>query len=195
MSNNYATICFAIIYNNNENDVLKTLESVYSIIDRCIILNTDSSDISCEKITRFFEEKNIMHQLYNSDEKEVSKNKTKLFDLCYGHTDFILHLEAGEILNTFERINIHLDSKKIISYNVNVYETLPYIDTKVIEFNEYTIKTNYKEIANQKPVFFNNKYKWKIAGNVFQKYIPINIDELDYGYIFNSNFNVTNNCN
>jgi hypothetical protein len=200
MSNNYATICFAIIYNNNENDVLKTLESVYSIIDRCIILNTDSSNSSYEKIRHFFEEKNILLQLYNSDEKDASKSKTKLFELCYGHTDFILHLEPGEILNiqnlnTFEKINMYFDSKKMISYNVNVYETIPYIDTKVIEFKKYTIKTNNKEIVNVKPVLFNNKYKWKVAGNVFQKYIPINIDELDCGYILNTIFNVTNNCN
>jgi len=200
MNNNYTTICFAIIYNNNENEVLKTLESVYTIIDRCIILNTYSQDTSCEQFTHFFEDKNIIYQLYNSDEKEASKNKTKLFELCYGHTEFILHLEAGEILNiqnlnSFEKINMYLDSKKMILYNANVYETLPYIDTKVIEFNEYTIKTNNKEIANIKPVFFNNKYKWKIAGNVFQKYIPINIDELDYGYIFNSLLYVANNCN
>jgi len=198
--NNCATICFAIIYNDNENDVLKTLESVYSIIDRCFILNTNSSNTSCEKITHFFEDKNIMHQLYNSDEKDTSKNKTKLFELCYGHTDFILHLEAGETLNiqnlnSFENINMYFDCKKMISYNANVYETIPYIDTKVIEFNKYTIKTHNKKIANVKPVLFNNKYKWKIAGNVFQKYIPVNIDELDNGYILNTIFNVTKNCN
>ena len=201
MNNNCATICFAIIYNNNnENDVLKTLESVYSIIDRCIILNTYSEDTSCEKITHFFEDKNIIYQLYNSDEKEASKNKTTLFNLCYGLSDFILHLEAGEILNiqnlnSFEKINIHFDSKKFISYNINVYETIPYIDTKVIEFNKYTITIHNKKIANVKQVLFNNKYKWKITGNVFQKYIPVNIDELDYGYIFNTLLYVTNNYN
>ena len=200
MNNNCATICFAIIYNNNENDVLKTLESVYSIIDRCIILNTNSDDTSSEKITHFFEDKNIIYQLYNSDEKEASKNKTTLFNLCYGLSDFILHLEPGEILNiqnsnSFEKINIHFDSKKFISYNINVYETIPCIETRVIEFNKYNIKTNNKKIANLKQVLFNNKYKWKIAGNVFQKYIPVNIDELDYGYIFNSLLYISNNCN
>jgi hypothetical protein len=224
MENNFATICFAIIYKNNEDILLKTIESVLPLINNCILLNLGSINNSVEE---YFQNKDIPIEIYSDSDNGNMNNKQKLFDICYGKSDFILHLEPGEILhlqnmeslNTFalinrpimgdlivqsnschahfkcakaKKMNAFFDYKAYILYNANVYENVPRICEKTLEYNELAIKTHNKQIIYTKPVLFNNKYKWKIAGNVFQKYIPINIDELDYGYISNKYLYVKN---
>ena len=199
MINSPISICFATICKNNENTIIKTLESVDNIISNCIILDIGSSDNTCSLIHDFFKNKNIQYKIYNKEDKGASNNKKELFDLCYDKTNYILHIEPGESLNAnhlllLENINIHFD-KNHIAYSAYIHQDMPYIINKTTEFNESIIKTSSKKIVTARPVLFNNRYKWKIAGNVFHKYIPINIDELDYSCISNIHFHINNEYN
>jgi len=195
MINNSITICFAAICKNNEKTIIKTLESLHNNISKCIILDIGSTDTTCSLIHEFFKNKNIQYQIYEKEDKGASNNKRELFELCYDQTDFILHLEPGEILGSCNLLlNINLD-KKYIAYNANIHEDIPYIKHKTSEFNESVIKTSNKKIISARIVVFNNRYKWKISGNVFHKYIPINVDELDYGTISNDYFYIMNEYN
>ena len=199
MTNNSISICFATVCNNNENTIIQTLESVHTIISNCIIVDIGSTDNTCLLIDDFFKNKNIQYQICNKEDKGASNNKKELFDLCYDKNDFILYLEPGEYLCTshlllLENINVHFE-KKHIAYFAYIHEDIPYIKIKNIEFNESIIKTSIKKSVTARPVLFNNRYKWKIAGNVFHKYIPINVDELDYGCISNNHFYINNQCN
>lgn len=195
MINNSITICFATICKNNEKTIIKTLESLHNNISKCIILDIGSTDTTCSLIHEFFKNKNIQYQIYEKEDKGASNNKRELFSLCYDQTDFILHLEPGEILGSCNLLlNVNLD-KKYIAYNANIHEDIPYIKYKTSEFNESVIKTSNKKIISARIVIFNNRYKWKISGNVFHKYIPINVDELDYGTISNDYFYIINEYN
>jgi hypothetical protein len=172
------------------------LESTENIITDCIILDVGSTDDTCKLIHDFFKNKNIQYKIHNSDDKGILNNKIELFNLCHKKTDYILHFENDEYLNSinFSREHINAeDGNKYIGYFINVYEKIPSIDTKIIHFNENIIKTNNKKITNSKIVLFNNKYKWKIIGDVFHKYIPINVDELDFGYIPNTFLSIEKN--
>jgi hypothetical protein len=194
--NNIITICFAVICKNNEKTIVKMLESAENIITDCIILDIGSTDDTCKLIHDFFKNKDIQYKIYNNDDKGILNNKIELFNLCHKKTDYILHFEHDEYLNCVNFSKEYISaSNDYIGYYINIYEQTPMIDTKIIHFNENIIKTNNKKITNSRIVLFNNKYKWKIIGDVFHKYIPINVDELDFGYISNKFLHIEKNSN
>jgi len=92
------TICFATMCKNEEHCIRETLESVYEYIDYWVVEDTGSTDRTCEIVTEFFKEKNIPGELYIDEWQGFDKNKTKLFDYCYKKADYILHLDADDLL-------------------------------------------------------------------------------------------------
>ena len=92
------TICFATMCKNEEHCIRETLESVYKYIDYWVVEDTGSTDRTCEIVTEFFKEKNIPGELYVDEWQGFDKNKTKRFDYCYKKADYILHLDADDLL-------------------------------------------------------------------------------------------------
>lgn len=92
------TICFATMCKNEEHCIRETLESVYKYIDYWVVEDTGSTDKTCEIVTEFFKEKNIPGELHVDEWQGFDKNKTKLFNYCYKKADYILHLDADDLL-------------------------------------------------------------------------------------------------
>ena len=93
------TICFATMCKNEEHCIRETLESVYKYIDYWVVGDTGSTDRTCEIVTEFFKEKNIPGELHVDEWVGFDKNKTKLFNYCYKKADYILHLDADDLLD------------------------------------------------------------------------------------------------
>ena len=97
-NNKKPTICFATMCKNEEHCIKQTLESVYKYIDYWVVCDTGSTDKTCEIVTDFFKEKNIPGDLYIDEWKGFDHNKTLLFNNCYKKADYILHIDADDLL-------------------------------------------------------------------------------------------------
>lgn len=93
-----ATLCFATMCKNESECILNTLESVYKYIDYWIVCDTGSTDNSCEIVQKFFDEKNIPGKLFVDEWVGFYHNKTLMFERAYNKTDYVLHLDATNLL-------------------------------------------------------------------------------------------------
>ncbi len=96
--NQTPTLCFITMCKNEEHVIKQTLESVYKYIDYWIICDTGSTDNTCKIIQEFFEEKKIPGKLFVDEWKGFDINKSLMFERAYNITDYILHLDADDLL-------------------------------------------------------------------------------------------------
>lgn len=112
------TICFATMCKNEEHCIRETLESVYKYIDTWVVCDTGSTDRTCEVVTEFFKEKGIPGELFVHEWEGFDVNKTKMFEACYNRADYILHLDADDLLEgEFEFTN---EDAGCLSYHITV---------------------------------------------------------------------------
>ena len=135
------TICFATMCKNEEHCIRDTLESVYKYIDYWVVHDTGSTDKTCEIVKAFFEEKNIPGELFIDQWEGFDVNKTKLFERCYKKTDYILHLDADDLLCG----NFSFTS-----------EDFGYL--------KYLITTKRGNAVYKCAVIFDNSVHWKLLG-------------------------------
>ena len=134
------TICFATMCKNEEHCIKNTLESVYKYIDTWVVHDTGSTDNTCKIVTDFFEEKGISGELFVGEWKGFDYNKTQLFDKCYGRSDYILHIDADDLIVG--------DFKFNVKGNYDAY----YLTTK-------RFQSSYKCLC-----LWSNKLHWKFCG-------------------------------
>lgn len=92
------SICFATMCKNEEHCIRDTLESVYKYIDYWVVCDTGSTDRTCEIVKSFFQEKGIPGELFVDEWQGFDKNKTLMFNRCYKKAEYILHLDADDLL-------------------------------------------------------------------------------------------------
>jgi len=134
------TICFATMCKNEEHCIKETLESVYKYIDTWVVCDTGSTDKTCEIVKDFFKEKKISGKLFIDEWKGFDHNKTLLFNRCFNKSDYILHLDADDLL-------------------VGNFEFKP----KVIK-DSYYITTKRGSLNYKCLILFNNRLHWKFCG-------------------------------
>ena len=134
------TICFATMCKDEEHCIKETLESIYTYIDTWVVHDTGSTDNTCQIITDFFEEKGIPGELFIDEWKGFDHNKTLLFNKCYKKSDYILHIDADDIIVG----DLQFNTKS----NADAY----YLNTK-------RGTSNFKCL-----VLWNNNVHWKFCG-------------------------------
>ncbi|MEX0597724.1 MAG: glycosyltransferase family 2 protein [Candidatus Paceibacterota bacterium] len=92
------TICFATMCKNEGHCIRDTLASVAPFIDYWIVADTGSTDNTLEVIQEFFLPLNIPGKLFQHDWKGFDINKTIMFNKARGICDYILHIDADDIL-------------------------------------------------------------------------------------------------
>tara|TARA_Y100000816_G_C26106476_1_gene588211 strand:+ start:3899 stop:5125 length:1227 start_codon:yes stop_codon:yes gene_type:complete len=105
------TLCFATMCKNEEHCIRETLESIYKYIDTWVVHDTGSTDRTCKIVSDFFEEKGISGELYCEEWKGFDYNKTKMFERCYNKCDYILHLDADDVIVDGFEFNVKLPTK------------------------------------------------------------------------------------
>ena len=95
---NRPTICFATMCKNEEHCIRETMESCAPYVDYWIIADTGSTDGTLQVIQDFWREKDIPGRLYQHEWKGFDVNKTIMFDKARGRCDYILHLDADDLL-------------------------------------------------------------------------------------------------
>ena len=92
------TMCFATMCKNEEHCIQNTLESVYKHIDYWVVCDTGSTDRTCEIVKNFFEEKGIPGELHIDKWVGFDHNKTLMMKRAKDKADYVLHLDADDLL-------------------------------------------------------------------------------------------------
>jgi len=95
---NVPTMCFATMCKNEEHCIQNTLESVYKHIDYWVVCDTGSTDRTCEIVKNFFEEKRIPGELHVDEWVGFDHNKTLMMKRAKDKADYVLHLDADDLL-------------------------------------------------------------------------------------------------
>lgn len=168
ISKDRPTICFATMCKNEEHCIKETLESIYKYIDYWVISDTGSTDNTCKVIQDFFNEKSIPGELHHDEWISFDKNKTKLFNYCYKKTDYILHLDADDLLEGNFEFN-NEDAGKLKYFCL--------------------CKRGKDSPVTYNVIFmFNNNYKWKFCGVAHTTIKCLDDNNLPDGFMTDKNF-------
>ena len=138
------TICFATMCKNEEHCIRETLENVHKYIDYWVVCDTGSTDNTCKIVEEFFKEKNIPGELHVDEWTGFDINKTKLFNYCYKKADYILHLDADDLL---------VGDFKFTSEDAGAMSYLCWCKRGDNSTTRYKVQ-----------FMFNNNYHWKFCG-------------------------------
>jgi glycosyltransferase involved in cell wall biosynthesis len=163
------SICFATMCKNEEHCIQETLESVYKYIDYWVVCDTGSTDRTCEIVQSFFDEKGIPGELFVDEWKGFDYNKTLLFDRCYKKAEYIMHLDADDLL--VGDFSFTEDDAGMLNY---------FCWCKRGESSNVKFKVLF---------MYNNNYHWKFCGvaHTTIKCLDCN-DGLQEGYLTHQNF-------
>ena len=99
------TITLCMIVKNETHVILRCLESLYKYIDRYDITDTGSTDGTQDMIRKFFAEKNIPGEIYQSDWKGFGNHgttigsRTEAFQNAKGKADYAWVIDADDFLH------------------------------------------------------------------------------------------------
>jgi glycosyltransferase involved in cell wall biosynthesis len=89
---------FVTMCKNEEHCIKDTLESIYRYIDYWVVCDTGSTDRTKEIVKEFFAEKGIPGELVEHEWVGFDHNKSLMMEYVFGKTDYLLHLDADDIL-------------------------------------------------------------------------------------------------
>ena len=135
------TMCFATMCKNEEHCIQNTLESVYKHIDYWIVCDTGSTDKTCEIIRKFFEEKGIPGELHIDEWVGFDHNKTLMMKRAKDKADYVLHLDADDLL-------------------INDLE----FTKEDIGGDAYFMNVTRGDLKWKAFIIFNNRLTWKFCG-------------------------------
>jgi len=110
-----ATICLNSIVKNEGEVIIRMLSSVVDIIDTYCICDTGSTDDTIEKITDFFNSRNIQGKIITEPFVNFEHNRNVALNACYGMSDYVLLLDADMVLNVKNFNKTMLKDKEIYS--------------------------------------------------------------------------------
>lgn len=92
------TICLATVCKNEEKCIEKLLESVHELIDYWVIVDTGSTDRTCEIIEEYFKKKGIPGELHHDEWVSMGHNKTRMMEYAKGKSDYLIHVDADDYI-------------------------------------------------------------------------------------------------
>jgi len=114
---NMSSICLSMIVKNEAHCIIKCLESIKQFINYWIICDTGSTDGTQNIIREYL--KDIPGELYEHVWESFEANRNLALNLSYNKSDYILWIDADDILNINNPSNI----SKLIDpiYNIEIY--------------------------------------------------------------------------
>ena len=90
------TLCLNMIVKNESEVITRCLDSVKSIIDYWVIVDTGSTDGTQEIIKEHFKE--IPGELYERPWRNFGDNRSEALELAKGKGDYLLFMDADDVL-------------------------------------------------------------------------------------------------
>jgi len=138
---NKPTFCLASVCKNEESCIQRLLESVCDFIDYWVIVDTGSTDRTCEIIEDFFREKGIPGELHHDEWVSMGHNKTRMMAYAKDKSDYLIHIDADDYMVG------ELDPNDFTPEN------------QVFLFRASRGNSTYKAF-----VVFDNRLTWKFSG-------------------------------
>tara|TARA_R110002020_G_scaffold281534_5_gene497230 strand:- start:5118 stop:6218 length:1101 start_codon:yes stop_codon:yes gene_type:complete len=96
----------------DEADVIeRAFDSVINFVDYYIICDTGSVDGTQQVIKDYWERNNLKGELHEHEWVNYGRNRTLCFDLAKGKSDYIMTLDADEVIAPFKNQNANIYSK------------------------------------------------------------------------------------
>jgi tetratricopeptide (TPR) repeat protein len=92
------SLCLNMIVKNESKNIIRLLESVYTILDTYCICDTGSTDNTIEKIQEFFDSKHINGKIVEEPFQNFEYNRTFALQQCVGMSDYVLLMDADMVL-------------------------------------------------------------------------------------------------
>jgi len=140
------TICLNMIVKNESENIIPTLNNLWSYIrfDYWVICDTGSTDNTKELIATFFKKKGVLGELHDDKWEDFGHNRSKALERAYNKTDYLLIFDA--------------DDK--IEGNFVVPK---------LEADKYML-TFGTQVKYARPLLVNNRKKWRFVG-VLHEYL------------------------
>jgi glycosyltransferase involved in cell wall biosynthesis len=141
------TIALCMIVKNESKVIERALNSVNDIVDYVCICDTGSSDGTQNIIWKYLEDNNLSGTVYNRPWVNFSHNRTECFDYAKGKCDYMLTLDADEVIAPY------LDGKPALTHKV---DGVPELTDDIIY-----ITTSFGENRYLRAGFFKDGLAWK----------------------------------
>ena len=117
------SLCLNMIVKNESKNILRLLESVYTILDTYCICDTGSTDNTIELIQTFFESKNIPGKIVEEPFKNFEYNRTFALKECVGMSDYVILIDADMVMKigTFTKADLQYDCILLFQGNEDFY--------------------------------------------------------------------------
>ena len=135
------TLAFATMCKNEEHVIGQVLEAVAPYIDYLVVADTGSTDRTLDIVREYMERHNIPGEIHVDEWEGFDKNKNKMMSYVYDKSDYVLHLDADDIL------------AGDFSFN--------YSDTG---FDNYFMTMKRGTSTWKATVIYNNRVRWRFCG-------------------------------
>jgi len=95
---NRPTLAFATMCKNEEHIIGTVLDAVAPYIDYLVVADNGSTDRTLEIVQEFMNKTGIPGEIHNDEWYGFDKNKNMMMEYVFGKTDYVLHLDADDIL-------------------------------------------------------------------------------------------------
>ena len=92
------TLAFATMCKNEEHIIGKVLEAVAPYIDYLVVADNGSTDRTLDIAKEYMEKYDIPGEIHLDEWEGFDKNKNKMMEYVFDKSDYVLHLDADDIL-------------------------------------------------------------------------------------------------
>lgn len=96
--NRRPTLAFATMCKNEEHIIGTVLNAVAPYIDYLVVADNGSTDRTLEIVQEFMDRTGIPGEIHRDEWFGFDKNKNLMMEYVFGKTDYVLHLDADDIL-------------------------------------------------------------------------------------------------
>jgi len=136
-----------MIVKNEASVITRAFDSVKHFVDYYCICDTGSSDGTQGIMRQYFKDNNFSGEVYERPWIDFGHNRTENFNLAKGTSDYIMTLDADEVLAPYR------DNKPLLTSCVK--------DLPRLEVDQINIKTSYGSYEYYRPQFFKDGLEWR----------------------------------
>jgi hypothetical protein len=138
---NKPTLAFATMCKNEEHIIGTVLDAVAPYIDYLVVADNGSTDRTLEIVQEFMDKTGIPGEIHRDEWFGFDKNKNMMMEYVFGKTDYVLHLDADDILTGD------------FSFTFND-----------VGYDNYFMTMKRGTSTWKATVIYNNKLHWKFCG-------------------------------
>jgi glycosyltransferase involved in cell wall biosynthesis len=139
--NNRPTLAFTTMCKNEEHVIGQVLDAVAPYIDYLVVADNGSTDRTLEIVQEFMDRTGIPGEIVRDEWFGFDKNKTMMMEYVYNKTDYVLHLDADDIISDDF-----------------------YFTNEDVGYDNYYMTMKRGGSTYLATVIYNNRLKWKFCG-------------------------------